>query len=665
MKTKGKILSLFLALTLIAGLIPMNGIGAFATGGTLGGSGTADDPYQINDAEDLAAFRDLVNGGSTGICGKLMADINLNEGYTFNDDGTYTGGGTPTQWTPIGNNSKQFTGTFDGDGHKVSGVYINDESADYQGLFGYLYGSKATIKNLGVENSYIKGDQYVGGVVGYNKGTVENCYNAGVVSCTDRYVGGVVGYNDYGATVQNCYNTGAVSGSGRYVGGVVGYNFWSTVQNCYNTGTVSGEYCVGGVIGYGHGSDATVTNCYNTGAVSGTSDYAGGVVGRNLSGTVTNCYYLKGTAQKGVYGDDDSDTTAKALTIEQMTGTAAKANMAGFDFDNVWVAGKVGSAEWKYVGNVDETTGKHQSIGELPQLKVFEEKGFFHAEATGLQQDSEGTYLIYNKAQLETFRNIVNNTLTSDEYCYTANTAANGKLMADIDLNDGYEFGTEAPTDDSSLTQWTPISNDSTKFTGTFDGNGHKVSGVYINNESADNQGLFGYADTGAVIKNLGIENSYIKGYQYVGGVVGNNRGAVEDCYNTGAVSGTFMNVGGVVGNNGGTVENCHNAGEVSSLNNAVGGLVGSNRSGTVVSNCYNTGKVNGSGDYYGGVIGYNDGAVKSCYNTGAVSSTWNYVGGIAGYNNHHTFENCYNTGAVSGRERESAAWLDVTSAAK
>ena len=243
----------------------------------------------------MLEFADKVNNkGETTANAVLTADINLNPDMKIDEDGTVTG--NPDQWTPIGSDSSRYRGTFDGNGHTISGLYINDSTADDQGLFGYVSGS-GKIEKLSVSGD-INGNNYVGGVVGLNLGSVENCYNTGTVTGTGDYVGGVVGCNDRG-TVTNCYNTGEVSG-GEDVGGVVGYNSSASasVENCYNTGTVSGpdsgsgDWYVGGVVGYNRGS---VTNCYNTDSVTvtGSGSRVGGVVGYNNGGSVTNCYFLK------------------------------------------------------------------------------------------------------------------------------------------------------------------------------------------------------------------------------------------------------------------------------------------------------------------------------------------------------------------------------------
>ncbi|MBQ8429460.1 MAG: hypothetical protein IJX30_05145, partial [Clostridia bacterium] len=261
-----------------------------------------DGVYQISNAGQLYWFAAVVNGGTTNANAVLVKDITINTGVlaeiakeTPDTSGFLT-------WTPIGNSSNEYAGTFDGNGHSISGIYINGTSDD-QGLFGWV--KNGTVKNVTVLDSYIKGGQSVGGVVGYN----------------DR------------GTVQNCYNTGAVSGA-DYVGGVVGWNFGSndggTVQNCYNSGTVSSESGVGGVVGYN--DKGTVQNCYNTGAVNGTTS-VGGVVGDKSGGAVANCYFLQTTdinANLSGIGNSGSNEGAAPKTADQFaSGEVAYLLQAG------------------------------------------------------------------------------------------------------------------------------------------------------------------------------------------------------------------------------------------------------------------------------------------------------------------------------------------------
>ena len=226
----------------------------------------SDESYSISTAAELAGLAQLVNGGNnfSGKTITLTDDIVLNE-KVLNDDGT-PNEGPFHEWTAIGTSfSNSFQGTFDGGGHTISGVYINGNS-DNQGLFGYV-SNDGTIQNVGVVDSYVKGNMNVGGVVGYADSSVSGCYNTGTVS-GGIFVGGVVGYAD--SSVSGCYNTGTVSG-GTYVGGVVGFASSSstsfTVSGCYNTGKVSGIN-VGCVIGW-VSSNVSISNCDFLAGVNG------------------------------------------------------------------------------------------------------------------------------------------------------------------------------------------------------------------------------------------------------------------------------------------------------------------------------------------------------------------------------------------------------------
>ncbi len=158
-------------------------------------------------------------------------------------------------------------------------------------------------------------------------------------------------------------------------------------------------------------------------------------------------------------------------------------------------------------------------------------------------------------------------------------------------------------------------------FNGIFDGNGHTISGLYINMPDQRDQGLFGYIKIGATVQNIGIINSQIIGAEYVGSVAGDNYGQIFNCYNTG---------------------------DVYSQGNYVGGIAGSSSYG-IVANCYNTGIVSGA-EYIGGVIGDNRIIVQNSYNLGDIIGTGNNVGGVVGanFNNGSTATNCYYDDSIS-----------------
>ena len=240
-----------------------------------------DDVYEIGNAGQLFWFAGLVNGTLDGVKQNKLANAVLTANITVNEnlldslqydaEGNVSNGSDFISWTPIadwmGNRTTQYSGTFDGNNKTVSGLYFNGDSTCI-GLFGSSE-SDGNIKNVGVVDSYFKGNDHVGGVCGNNAGTITNCYNAGNLTAIESSatIGGICGYNN-GGTVTNCYNTGTVTatGSAASVGGVCGCSI-ELILNCYNIGTVTAT-----------GSDADIS----------------GICGYNF-GPIKNCYYLADT----------------------------------------------------------------------------------------------------------------------------------------------------------------------------------------------------------------------------------------------------------------------------------------------------------------------------------------------------------------------------------
>ena len=243
--------------------------------------GTKDTVYEISNAGQLYWFAGLVNGTLDGVEQNTLANAILTANITVNEnlldslqydtEGNVSNGSDFITWTPIadcmGDHITLYSGTFDGNNKTVSGLYFNDNSARI-GLFGSSE-ADGNIKNVGVVDSYFKGNEFVGGVCGRNGGTITNCYNAGNLTAIESSaaIGGICGYND-GGTITNCYNTGTVTATGQVAS-------------------------VGGVCG---SSTAPISNCYNIGTVTATSSSAdiSGICGYNF-GPIKNCYYLADT----------------------------------------------------------------------------------------------------------------------------------------------------------------------------------------------------------------------------------------------------------------------------------------------------------------------------------------------------------------------------------
>ena len=256
--------------------------------------------YTVDNEKGLRNLAKLVNsnGGKTPINITLTGDITLTE-----------------EWTPIGNFENRYTGTFDGGGHTITGLTVNQKERGNVGLIGYL-GSGGKVQNLTLENVNLNGNLYVGGVVGYSNN----------------------------GTVTACTASGSINGK-EYVGGIVGSNYLGTVTACYNTSsTVNGSYLIGGVVG--QNNKGIVTACYNaSGSIYGEVT-VGGVVGDNYTGTVTACYWSN-YAGYGIGNGTGDATKVDGTTVTWQTAV-----------DAMNAALQNAGSEWRY-----------ELTGELPTLK--------------------------------------------------------------------------------------------------------------------------------------------------------------------------------------------------------------------------------------------------------------------------------------------------------
>ena len=268
-----RIISIALCIVMVFALCPSvaTAVGDSMTdGGFALGSGdgtTPENAFLIANPEQLNNVRNYLGASHADKHFKLTADLDLNSAPYNSGSG----------WVPIGNYSNPFTGTFDGDGHTISSLYINNTTIpSYVGLFGYT-GSDAKIRNLILTNADITGPDYVGTLAGWNNGLIENSSASGNVT-GDFEVGGLIGQNE--GSVANCFFTGGITSDWGYAGGLIGDNS-GTVTDCHALADVdsSGDW-VGGLVG---GNFGPISDCYAAGTVSG-GDYSGGLVGWNFSG---------------------------------------------------------------------------------------------------------------------------------------------------------------------------------------------------------------------------------------------------------------------------------------------------------------------------------------------------------------------------------------------
>jgi hypothetical protein len=567
---------------------------------------------EIQDWYDLDAIKD-------NLCLSyiLMNDLDsTTAGYNELASPTANGG---RGWEPIGDAKHPFRGIFNGRGYEICDLFISRPSEDGVGFFGSVSEAGA-IKDIGVVNvTVVFGDDCVGGLVGYNRGTVSNCYSTGNVT-GDFQVGVLVGRN-YG-TVRNSYSTGSVSGDGE-VGGLVGGNEheWEgiegTVSDCYSTGSVTGEHSIGGLVGGSWGG--TVNNSYSTGSVIG-GEYVGGLLGSS-GGTVSNSYSTGSVTGYervgGLVGDNDGPVSNSFYNYDEVL----------INGENIITIGAL------FNGDFDQWLANDKFLDVNERLS-----------------QENGYYLIDD---ISTFKQLL---------AFGQSATLKFRLTNDLDLGGEPNF-------------YIPY------FAGEFDGNGHKISNLSLDYDLVRPLGLFGYLAPGGKVTLVGAESVNVTatscvgglvgenehgivsdshctggvvGKQHAGGLVGVNRGTVSNCYfvggaigedyvggvaggNVGDVVGTYFTgsvtgrdeVGGVAGYNRGTLSSCYSSGDVTG-DHSVGGLVGLNEMGTI-SNSYSNGKVIGDSGV-GGLVGGNDATVNNSYSIGSVTGN-EYVGGLVGSN--------------------------------
>jgi len=259
------------------------------------GDGSSGSPYQISSLNSL--YWIAKNDTAWDNYFIQTADIDAAE------TSEWAGGG----WTPIGNLTTRFSGSYDGQYFSISGLSI--DRGDYvQGLFGFA-DDAALVQNVRVVNVNIAstlGES--GGLIGSNRGTVINCSSTGGSVHAWYDAGGLVGLN-YPGSISNSSSSVTVSGN-EDTGGLVGRTSNGSVTNCYSTGSVSGIKNVGGFAGQNNAG--TISNCYSSGAVSGTSS-VGGLAGLNNS-TVSNSFWDTETSGKETSAGGTGKTTIEMKT---------------------------------------------------------------------------------------------------------------------------------------------------------------------------------------------------------------------------------------------------------------------------------------------------------------------------------------------------------------
>ena len=311
--------------------------------------GINDNVSCINSRDGLATLANEVNNGDSksGKIIYLTSDLDL--GGKFDSDGNALDGNI--SWTPIGTESNPFSGTFDGNGHIISNMYIN---ADDSAAFFYRV-VNSSIKNLGIENSYVQskngaasalistavytkvhavyasvmlnGQKMTSGLVSYATGlNIKNSYNTGNITSNDKQFGaGIIGYLGLDSSVvENCYNLGNLSG-GTQSGGIVG-GLQGVVKNTYNIGNITGNSGRGGIVGQIYTlTSPTVMNNYSAGIINDGGGIVDSYFGDKNDYLIQNNFYLQGSASYGV-SFLQSNIGAEPLSEDEMPSVISVIN---------------------------------------------------------------------------------------------------------------------------------------------------------------------------------------------------------------------------------------------------------------------------------------------------------------------------------------------------
>ncbi len=246
-----------------------------------GGSGQSEDPYLIFTPKHMAQIGRNPQDWDKHF--KLMSDVDMHDYTDPEGEFSFVTIGY-MQWQPY--ECRPFKGVFNGNRKRILNLTIIRTGCDFVGLFGYVHGNEARIKDVTLVNPQIKAwtSTYVGAVAGKLRcGSITGCKVDGGSVMGSCNVGGLVGYNSQG-TIQNCHIQTDVSGH-IDIGGIVGYHCGAMLSGCSFSGNMKGVEDVGGVVGE---SDGFITNCYATGHIVGKRDKVAGLVG-TLRGRVESC----------------------------------------------------------------------------------------------------------------------------------------------------------------------------------------------------------------------------------------------------------------------------------------------------------------------------------------------------------------------------------------
>lgn len=571
--------------------------------------------YCIKNANDMEVFKNMVKEGNTfaGKRVKVVADIDLG------------GSKQNRNWEPIGIEGTSFSGTLEGNNHKISNIYNKEVSGNYQGLFGVA--QNATIQNIIIEGGQVQGREFVGGIIGNGKGTnIIDCENHAQIIAQKGNVGGIVGRIEESGKVEQCTNYGSVSSSGyindvldTFIGGIIGSSYNDIIiTGCINQGNITSEYsATGGIIGaaFGDGNNS-VNNCENKGTIQVTGKNInndatlGGVLGYIINGQVDNC-------------KNQGEVIGEGNKIGGVMGIADGINFVS------------------YCTNINTVT----------QNNGFEIGGIIGNSQGTINECINNGNVIANGAYVG---GIAGNTISSITNCHnegiitvkqknSAKRVCVGGISGQLD--------TEILKEDAKIENCYNMGN--------VYGIGIDVAGITAINIGGTIKNCY---NTGAVeAKGIVEMEGYID--SIAGGIVAGNHGITRKCWNEGKVYGISV-VGGIVGTSLKTVTECYNLGTIESKgkntngDSVVGGIIGNLNQNADLSYCYNKGIVSADYNMVGGIVGFQEAnsTVSNSYNTFQVEQKQESSMLVGRTEGTATLNNCYYLGTTTSNESRTEA---------
>jgi hypothetical protein len=632
------------------------------------GDGSEGNPYQIANLENLYWIAaDTLNIAKYYI---QTADIDASETRTW-----FAGSG----WLPIGNANNYFIGNYDGKGHVIDSLFVNRESENYIGLFGYIYSS--TIKDIGVRNIDLTALDNIGAIAGYTElSSISNTYSSGFVDGNNN-VGGLIGFNSEYSMIANSYSLCDVTGV-ENIGGLNGYSYSAYTIYSYSIGEVIGANNTGGLIGYGQYDDMGIYSCFWDFETSNQfSSWSG--VGlstlemKNILNYINNDWDFNNTW--GIDKDYNNgypylrwQGLPSPLIVATHDVTEIRTTSAKIEFEIVSL-GEIDIVQhgvcWSTIENpsIDDGTTEEGIVDSVrtfvTEMTNLESNTIYYVKSYATNSDSTvyGNQISFTSLPIEPIQPIGSGTLenpykiSSLNNLFWINEDSNRwenhyQQISDIDASTTSNW---FPDGKGSSYGWKPISIPQNDFEGYYDGSNFTINGLGINRPNEDYVGLF--AICRAEIKNLNLTNVNIVGRYYVGSLIGTcfqSSKTISNCYSSGIVNGSKY-VGGLIGKMGWSqITNCMSKCTVAGIEN-IGGLIGENGTNSEVYLCYSESVVSGNKSV-GGLIGKNNQSqLSNCYSRSTVEGVDN-IGGLVGENYYSAvygfiISNCYSSGTVNG----------------